>query len=107
MTKDPAESPSNSDVQIDPIMKIEIGQDSNNNICPNRVLDEIPLRIPDLSPENSYELQEKTKNLVERTENLESGIQQSGKFSDFVIRKPAEVEKFLEKTPPGVRRLCS
>ena len=50
-----------------------------------------------INPENSYELQEKTKNLDERTVNLESGIQQSEKFSDYVIRKPAEVEKFLEK----------
>ena len=49
LIKYPTEPPSDSDVKIDPIMKIKFGQDLNDYIGPNRALDEISSEIPELT----------------------------------------------------------
>ena len=48
-------------------------------------------------PENHHELQEKANTLDERAENFEFGIRQSGKISDLLPEKSADLEKFIEK----------
>ena len=48
-------------------------------------------------PENHPELQEKTNTLDKRTENFESGLQQSWKLSVLLSKNSANLEKFKEK----------